>query len=80
MSTHEHRTGSTSGSAHGGFIQRTARAVVPFVTAFLIALFAAKIVALLTDSTWVRLATAMGVAVVSLLAYPYEEQEGRSGG
>ncbi|KOG45449.1 MULTISPECIES: hypothetical protein [Streptomyces] len=60
------------------FVQRTARAVVPFVTAFFIALFAAKVVSLVTDNGWTRLATAVGVAVISLLFHPYEENENRA--
>ncbi|MFF4419949.1 hypothetical protein ACFY04_04010 [Streptomyces sp. NPDC001549] len=73
MSTHEQPTSSS-------FMQRTVRAAVPYITAFLIALLAAKIVALLTENPWVRLGTALGVAVVSLLLHPYEEEEGRPGG
>ncbi|MGZ9931053.1 hypothetical protein ACXNSR_14290 [Streptomyces sp. NC-S4] len=69
MSTHhEHRAGGT-------FVQRTVRTVVPYVTAFLVALLAAKIVGLLTENPWARLGTALGVAVVSLLLHPYEEKE-----
>ncbi len=60
-------------------VQRTARAVVPFVTAFFIALFAAKAVSLVTDNGWTRLATAVGVAVISLLFHPYEENEEQTG-
>ncbi|MER6255408.1 hypothetical protein ABT224_29060 [Streptomyces sp. NPDC001584] len=67
---HEHPTSSS-------FMQRTVRAVVPYVTAFLIALLAAKIVGVLTENPWARLWTALGVAVISLLLHPYEEQEGR---
>ncbi|WP_405531191.1 hypothetical protein OG592_25330 [Streptomyces avidinii] len=69
MSTHEQQPTSHS------FVQRTARAVVPFVTAFFIAVLAAKVVSLVTDNGWTRLATAVGVAVVSLLFHPYEEAE-----
>ncbi|MFG2993290.1 hypothetical protein ACGFZK_29010 [Streptomyces sp. NPDC048257] len=83
MSTHEHRTGGGSGSGSASasasgdisFVQRTARTVVPFVTAFLLALFAAKVLGLVTDNPWARLATAVGVAVVSLLLHTYEEAE-----
>ncbi|MFB7252897.1 hypothetical protein [Streptomyces nojiriensis] len=79
MSTHhEHSTGTGTGT---GFMQRTVRTVVPYVTAFLVALLAAKIVGLLTENPWARLGTALGVAVVSLLLHTYEEkEEGRSGG
>ncbi|MFJ7588084.1 hypothetical protein ACIQZO_12005 [Streptomyces sp. NPDC097617] len=70
MSTHEHPH-----PADHSFVQRTARAVVPFVTAFLVALFAAKAVSLVTDNGWTRLATAVGVAVISLLFHPYESDE-----
>ncbi|MCX4962793.1 hypothetical protein [Streptomyces virginiae] len=67
MSTHhEHPTSGT-------FVQRTVRTVVPYVTAFLIALLAAKIVGLLTENPWARLGTALGVAVVSLLLHTYED-------
>ncbi|WKD34580.1 hypothetical protein [Streptomyces xanthophaeus] len=77
MSTHhEHSTGTGT-----GFMQRTVRTVVPYVTAFLIALLSAKIAGLLTENPWVRLGTALGVAVVSLLLHTYEEkEESRSGG
>ncbi|WP_405789004.1 hypothetical protein OG753_16760 [Streptomyces sp. NBC_00029] len=75
MSTHhEHPTGAGT-STGTGLMQRTARAVVPYVTAFLIALLAAKIVGLLTENPWARLATALGVAVVSLLLHTYDEEE-----
>ncbi|MCM9079633.1 hypothetical protein [Streptomyces spororaveus] len=73
MSTHHHHPAG----AVTGFMQRTVRAVVPYVTAFLIALLAAKIVGLLTENPWARLGTALGVAVVSLLLHTYEEPEGR---
>ncbi|MEV7562623.1 hypothetical protein [Streptomyces sp. NPDC089795] len=73
MSTHhEHPTGTGTGT---GFMQRTVRSVAPYVTAFLIALLAAKIVGLLTENSWARLGTALGVAVVSLLLHTYEEKE-----
>ncbi|WP_327735539.1 hypothetical protein OG749_18695 [Streptomyces nojiriensis] len=68
MSTHEHPTDHT-------FVQRTARTVVPFVTAFFIALVAAKVVSLVTDNGWTRLATAVGVAVISLLFHSYENDD-----
>ncbi|MFE5806467.1 hypothetical protein [Streptomyces sp. NPDC056491] len=75
MSTHhEHPTGAGT-STGTGLMQRTVRAVVPYVTAFLIALLAAKIVGLLTENPWARLATALGVAVASLLLHTYEEEE-----
>ncbi len=72
MSIHEQPTDHT-------FVQRTARAVVPFVTAFFIALVAAKVVSLVTDNGWTRLATAVGVAVISLLFHPYENDDERPG-
>ncbi|MFI8389376.1 hypothetical protein [Streptomyces sp. NPDC085540] len=72
MTTHEQPGDHT-------FVQRTARAVAPFVTAFLIALFAAKAVSLVTDNGWTRLATAVGVAVISLLFHPYENDDERPG-
>ncbi|QES54773.1 hypothetical protein DEJ51_11500 [Streptomyces venezuelae] len=74
MSTHQEHP------AADGLVQRAARAVVPYVTAFLVALLAAKIVGMLTENAWARLGTALGVAVVSLLLHPYEEQEGRPRG
>ncbi|WP_328963305.1 hypothetical protein [Streptomyces virginiae] len=67
MSTHHEHWAS------GTFVQRTVRTVVPYVTAFLIALLAAKIVGLLTENPWARLGTALGVAVVSLLLHTYED-------
>ncbi|PWK65420.1 hypothetical protein BCL76_11225 [Streptomyces sp. CG 926] len=72
MSTHhEHPTGTGS-----SLMQRTVRTVAPYVTAFLIALLAAKIVGLLTENPWARLGTALGVAVVSLLLHTYEDEDG----
>ncbi|WP_030757029.1 MULTISPECIES: hypothetical protein [unclassified Streptomyces] len=80
MSTHhEHPTGTGTGT-DTGFMQRTVRTVAPYVTAFLIALLAAKIVGLLTENPWARLGTALGVAVVSLLLHTYEDgDEGTNG-
>ncbi|MFG2973627.1 hypothetical protein ACGFYY_11550 [Streptomyces sp. NPDC048331] len=75
MSTHhEHPTGTGTGTGTG-FMQRTVRSVAPYVTAFLIALLATKIVGLLTENSWARLGTALGVAVVSLLLHTYEDAD-----